>query len=83
MLSVKPLTLNGVTANFQISRPSISKHIKILRECGLIVIKQKGRERYCEAKLKKLKEVHDWAEFYRGFWDKKLLSLKNYLEGKE
>ncbi|EQA43563.1 DNA-binding helix-turn-helix protein [Leptospira broomii serovar Hurstbridge str. 5399] len=83
LLSVKPLTLNGVTANFEISRPSISKHIKILQECGLITIKQSGRERYCEANLKKLKEVFDWVEFYRRFWDKKLLSLKDYLESEE
>ncbi|EPG75250.1 DNA-binding helix-turn-helix protein [Leptospira fainei serovar Hurstbridge str. BUT 6] len=83
LLSGKRLTLNGIAANFEISRPSISKHIKILQECGLISIKQNGRERYCEGKLKKLKEVFDWVEFYRGFWDKKLLSLKDYLENEE
>ncbi|WP_333667420.1 ArsR/SmtB family transcription factor, partial [Flavobacterium sp.] len=54
LLAAQTLTLNAVAENFHISRPAISKHIKILNECGLIEIKDKGRERYCEAKLEKL-----------------------------
>ena len=45
LLSKQSLTLNGVAENFEISRPAISKHINILTECGLVVIKQQGRER--------------------------------------
>ena len=62
MISKQSLNLNAVADNFDISRPAISKHIKILTECGLIVIRQEGRERYCEAKLKKLNEVSKWVE---------------------
>jgi len=79
LLAKKTLTLNGVAENFDISRPAISKHIKILTECGLISIKQMGRERYCEAKLGKLTEVSDWVEQYRKLWGAKLDSLENYL----
>ena len=74
------LNLNSVAENFDVSRPAISKHIKILTECGLIVIKKQGRERYCEAKLDKLGEVSDWIEEYRKFWESKLDSLENYLQ---
>jgi DNA-binding transcriptional ArsR family regulator len=80
MIASKQLNLNAVADQFDISRPAISKHIKILTECGLIVIKQQGRERYCEAKLAKLNEVSDWVEQYRQFWNAKLDSLENYLE---
>jgi len=73
------LNLNAVAGNFQISRPAISKHIKILTECGLIVIKQQGRERYCEANLKSLSEVSQWIEQYRTFWTKKLDALEDFL----
>jgi DNA-binding transcriptional ArsR family regulator len=76
----KALNLNSVAEQFDISRPAISKHIKILTECGLVVIKQQGRERFCEAKLKKLNEVSDWVEQYRRFWEGKLDSLEIYLE---
>ncbi|MEO6612882.1 MAG: metalloregulator ArsR/SmtB family transcription factor [Chitinophagaceae bacterium] len=80
MISTQSLNLNAVAENFEMSRPAISKHIKILTECGLIVIKQQGRERYCEAKLQKLNEVSDWVAQYKQFWNKKLDALEIYLE---
>ncbi len=79
LLSKKSLTLNGVAENFDISRPAISKHIKILTECGLVVIRQQGRERYCYPDLGRLKEVSDWAERYRSFWNNKLDALEVFL----
>jgi DNA-binding transcriptional ArsR family regulator len=65
LLAAQPLTLNGVAEHFEISRPAISKHIKILAECGLVVIRKRGRERYCEVQLDKLNEVSTWVEQYR------------------
>lgn len=79
MISQQPLNLNAVAGKFDVSRPAISRHIKILTECGLIVIRQQGRERYCEAKLQKLNEVSDWVEQYRKFWNMKLDALEQYL----
>lgn len=79
LLANKKLTLNKVAENFDISRPAISRHIKILAECGLIKIEQYGRERYCEARLEKLNEVSDWVEQYRKFWEEKLDALEAYL----
>lgn len=79
LLATQKRTLNGVAENFDISRPAISKHIKILSECGLIVIKQQGRERYCEARLDKLREVSGWVAQYKKFWEQKLDSLDQYL----
>lgn len=76
MISHRSLNLNAVAENFDISRPAISKHIKILTECGLIVIRQQGKERYCEAKLQKLNEVSEWIEQYRVFWTSKLDALE-------
>jgi len=79
MIAHQSLNLNSVAEQFNISRPAISKHIKILTECGLVVIKQQGRERYCEAKLEKLCEVSDWIEQYRIFWTAKLDALGEFL----
>jgi DNA-binding transcriptional ArsR family regulator len=79
MISAQSLNLNAVADQFNMSRPAISKHIKILTECGLITIKQQGRERFCEARLSKLNEVSDWVEQYRKFWEAKLDSLEQYL----
>ena len=79
LLARKSLNLNAVAQRFNVSRPAISKHIKILTECGLVTISQQGRERYCEAKLDKLSEVSVWVEEYRKFWEAKLDSLEIYL----
>lgn len=79
MISHKSLNLNAVAENFDVSRPAISKHIKILTECGLITIHQQGRERFCQANLKSLAEVSDWVEQYREFWTSKLNDLEEYL----
>ncbi len=79
LLANQNLTLSGVAAHFDISRPGISKHIKILAECGLVVIHQQGRERFCEAQLEKLNEVSDWIEQSRKVWDRRLDRLDKYL----
>ncbi len=80
MIAHQALNLNSIADKFHISRPAVSKHIKILTECGLITIKQTGRERHCEAKLQKLNEVSDWVEQYRKFWTQKLDALEIYLD---
>jgi DNA-binding transcriptional ArsR family regulator len=79
VLAHESLNLNAVAEKFHSSRPAISKHIKILTECGLITIKQQGRERYCEAKLQKLNEVSEWVNQYKVFWTKKLDALDEFL----
>jgi DNA-binding transcriptional ArsR family regulator len=80
MIAHQSLHLNSVAEKFDVSRPAISKHIKILTECGLITIKQQGRHRYCEARLDKLNEVSDWVEQYKKFWTQKLDALETYLD---
>ena len=80
MLAHRSLNLNSVAEKFNVSRPAISKHIKILTECGLVEIKQEGRERYCQVKLEKLSEVSAWIEQYKKFWEAKLDALEVYLD---
>jgi DNA-binding transcriptional ArsR family regulator len=79
MLSVKPLNVNAVAEQFDVSRTAVYKHMKILTECGMIIIRQDGRERFCEARLQKLDEVSVWVEQYRKIWEKKFDALDNYL----
>ena len=79
LLAKKTMNLNSVAEKFDISRPAISKHIKILTECGLVMIRQDGRERFCEARLDQLNEVTNWVEQYRQYWDKKFNALDQYL----
>jgi DNA-binding transcriptional ArsR family regulator len=80
LLAKERLTLNGVADNFRISRPAVSRHIKILVECGLVYVSQQGRERYCEVKPDKLNEVSDWIDQYRQIWEGRFGRLDDILE---
>ena len=79
MLAHQSLNVNSVAEHFDVSRTAVYKHMKILAECGLLVIKPQGRERYCEAKMERLSEVSDWVEQYRELWNKRLDALEIYL----
>jgi DNA-binding transcriptional ArsR family regulator len=80
LVAYQSLNLNAIAENFEVSRPAISQHIKILTECGLIVIRKQGRERFCEARLQKLGEVVDWVEQYRKGWARRFDAMDDVLE---
>ena len=61
------LTINSIQDKFASSRQAVTKHIKLLSSAGLIVIEQKGRERYCHIDVTPLKEVLDWVSHYEQF----------------
>jgi len=79
LLASQSLNLNAIAEKFDVTRQAVSLHVKILTECGLIVIKQQGRERLCEAKLDKLSEVYDWVDQYKELWNERFKSLDKYL----
>lgn len=79
LVASQPQNVNTIAEQFQITRQAVSLHLKILAECGLITIRQQGRERQCEAKLDSLSEVSEWIAPYRQFWEAKLDALENYL----
>jgi len=80
LLANKQMNLNTVADNFSISRPAISKQIKILTQCGLVTVSRQGREHYCSANLKKFGEVATWIDKYKIFWSQKLDSLGDFLD---
>ena len=79
LLANRKLTVKAVAEHFPISRPAVSRHVKILAECGLIVVHQKGRERFCEVRLDKLNEVSTWIEQQQKIWEGRLDRLDEYL----
>lgn len=80
VIATSALSITQISGHFEISRQGITKHIKTLEEAGLVNIKSQGRERFCNANPKELKEVTKWLKFYEQFWDDKLGSLENYLD---
>ena len=80
LLAHQSLPVNKVAEQFDISRPAVSRHIKILHECGLVKIRKDGRQRYCRADPRKLQEVAEWTARYQQFWTEKLDALEALLK---
>ncbi|HLX90287.1 MAG TPA: metalloregulator ArsR/SmtB family transcription factor [Puia sp.] len=80
ILAKESLNLNALADRFSISRPAISKQIKILEECGIILLRQKGRERYCDANLQAFGQVRQWMEDCHQFWTARLDALELMLQ---
>src|SRR6478735_7453833 len=75
LLSEDSLTINALADNFDMSRPAVSKHIKILTDAGFISIEDIGRERYCTIRQDGFKDIHAWMDHYDNFWASKLKGL--------
>lgn len=79
LLAQQSMNLNAIAEHFDITRPAISNHIRILNECGIIVIEQVGRERFCKIQPDQLKQVSDWIGKYEDLWIQKIESFEKYL----
>jgi DNA-binding transcriptional ArsR family regulator len=80
MIATHPHNVNSIAEKFAVSRQAISLHVKILTDCGLVVIRKQGRDRFCEPQLDKLSEVSVWVDQYRRHWENKLDALETYIE---
>ena len=74
-LAVGEATVGGLAAPFEISRPAISKHLKVLERAGLIHRTRDGRVRRCELEAEPLHKASEWVERYREFWEGRLDAL--------
>ena len=82
LLSKQRLSINSLAENFDMSRPAVSKHIKILYGAGFIAIEDIGRERHCTLKQDGFNALHDWLNYFDQFWSAKLKNLESLLNNK-
>jgi len=82
LLSKESLTINSLADNFDMSRPAVSKHIKIMYNAGFISIRDIGRERYCTLKQDGFHELQEWINYFDKFWATKLKKLEMLLDQK-
>jgi DNA-binding transcriptional ArsR family regulator len=83
LLSKDSLTINALAENFEMSRPAVSKHIKILDNAGFISIQNIGRERYCILKQDGFNELQEWIDHFDNFWASKLRKLQTLLANRQ
>lgn len=65
---------------FPVSRPAVSRHLRVLRRAGLLFERREAQSRIYSLNARPLREVEQWVEHYRVFWGAKLHDLKQYVE---
>lgn len=83
LLSKESLSINALAENFEMSRPAVSKHVKVLYTAGFIYIEEKGRERYCTLRPDGFKQVQEWMAYFNTFWTNKISKLETLLNDKK
>ncbi|WDR06857.1 metalloregulator ArsR/SmtB family transcription factor [Devosia rhodophyticola] len=74
------LTVGGLTAQAGVSQPAISKHLKVLKEAGLVLDRHEGRQTHYSAQLERLAPLNDWTREMTGFWENRINRLEDLLK---
>jgi DNA-binding transcriptional ArsR family regulator len=80
LVALQAMTPNALAEHFDTTRQAVSKHLRILAECQLVVQEQRGREIYYSLEINKMKEIDEWLEQYRQIWEKRYEQLEEVLE---
>ncbi|WP_439488216.1 ArsR/SmtB family transcription factor [Algoriphagus sp.] len=80
LLASQSMTAGVIASNFDSARPTVSKHLQILTECELLKQEQHGREMYYHLNADKMKEIADFLEPFRQFWDQKFNKLEQVMK---
>jgi DNA-binding transcriptional ArsR family regulator len=72
-------TVNQLAAPFDLRLPSVSKHLKVLRQAGLVAQSRQAQRRPCRLETARLQEVAAWAERFRANWEQQFSQLESYL----
>jgi DNA-binding transcriptional ArsR family regulator len=80
-LADRDSSVGELAAPFDVSRPAISKHLRVLERAGLVRRTPEGRFSRCRLDATPMREAADWVETYRRFWEDRLDALARYLEG--
>lgn len=80
MLKEEDLCIGDIADHFQMTRPAVAKHLKILHEAELVSIRTQGRERINQLNLPRLMSAIDWFNYFDQFWDERLTDLKHAVE---
>jgi DNA-binding transcriptional ArsR family regulator len=80
LLEHGPLPVQDLAAHFAMRRPSVSEHLRVLKDAGLVSERRAGRQRYYHLEPQPLQEVSQWLSPYERFWRQKLSGLRELLD---
>jgi|SRR5208282_6103463 len=80
LIALQAMTPNAISEQFDTTRQAVSKHLRILTECGVIKQEHKGREIYYQVEIDKMKEIDSWMDPFRKIWENRFIELDNVLQ---
>jgi DNA-binding transcriptional ArsR family regulator len=80
LLRVGERPVGDLVERLELSQPGVSKHLKVLRDAGLVAVRADGRQRLYALRAQPLAEVDAWLEPYRAYWSGRLDALERHLE---
>ena len=80
LVTSQSMTAGAIALNFDTARPTVSKHLQILTECGLLEQEQNGREIFYHLNPERIKEIADFIEPFRKMWDNRFNKLESVMK---
>lgn len=80
LLREGPRPVNDIAASLELQQPQVSKHLKVLKEAGLVEVEQRAQQRRYALRGEPLRALHEWVDAYRGLWDERLDQMEALIE---
>jgi DNA-binding transcriptional ArsR family regulator len=80
LLRAGPASVNDIGGRLQLNQPQVSKHLRVLKESGLVDVEPRAQQRLYELRAQPLRAMHEWLERYRQLWDARFEALDHVIE---
>ena len=83
LLVVQERPVGDIVAILRIDQPSVSKHLRVLRDVGLVRVRRNGRHKFYSTNAEAIRPLHDWAATFERYWEYQLVRIKEIAEANE
>src|SRR5271170_6124560 len=81
-LALQERPVGDIVASLSLGQPSVSKHLRVLRDVGLVHVRREGRQMFYRMNAEAIRPLHEWTRTFEGFWRRQLTSVKERAEQK-
>jgi len=82
LLAMRERPVGELVAEMGLEQPSVSKHLRVLRDTGLVHVRREGRQKFYRTNAEAIRPLHEWTETFERFWSQQLLRIKQRAEEK-
>ena len=81
-LALQERAVGDIVDSLEMEQPSVSKHLRVLRDVGLVAVRRDGRQKLYRTNAAAIKPLHEWAGTFERYWQRQLVRIKERAEGK-